>query len=147
MRRSAFPRAVAASRSGVGYAVIAARMMLKLAGRGSRHRWYRLALRADLRVPLPEWAHVRALPVDDCAGARAVRRVRCFAARDRSVSGRDPLQGLGLLLDRLRQGREKGERRLGRRRVEARHEDGVQAGLEAGRDEVETGRVRRLIAT
>ena len=31
---------------------------------------------ADLRVPLPRGAHVRALPVDDCACARGVRRVR-----------------------------------------------------------------------
>src|ERR1700750_3248675 len=101
MRRSALRRAVPASRSGVGYAVIAARMMLKVAACGSRRRWYRLALRADLRVPLPERAHLRALPVHDRARPGAVGRVRRLAARARPLSRRDPLQGLGLLLDRL----------------------------------------------
>src|ERR1700751_5108218 len=114
MRRSASPRAVAASRSGVGYAVIAARMMLELGGCGSRRRWYRLALRADLRVPVPERAHLRALPVDDRARPRAVRRLWCVAARARALSGRDPLQGVGLLLDGLRQGCAEEGRRVGR---------------------------------
>src|SRR4051812_22907080 len=77
---------------------------------------------AYLRVPLSEGTHVRALPVDDCARAREVRRLRCEPGRDRALSGGGPLQGVGLLLDRLRQGQgEEGRRRrVGRRLVVGR---------------------------
>src|SRR4051794_23726388 len=77
---------------------------------------------AYLRVPLSEGTHVRALPVDDCARAREVRRLRCEPGRDRALSGGGPLQGVGLLLDRLRegQGEEGRRRRVGRRLVVGR---------------------------
>ena len=41
---------------------------------------------ADLRIPLSRGAHVRAVPVDDCARAREMRRLRRLAARDRPLS-------------------------------------------------------------
>src|SRR5579864_1829 len=91
-----------------------------------------LALRADLRVPLPQRSHLRALPVDDGAGAREVRRLRRRAGRARPLSGGDPLQGIGLLFDRLWQGKVV----EGRRGLFARaghEEDGIEAGREEGR--------------
>src|SRR5579864_1725011 len=91
-----------------------------------------LSLRADLRVPLPQRSHVRALPVDDGARAREVRRLRRRAGRARPLSRRDPLQGIGLLLDRLRQG-EVVEGRRGLVAGAGHEEDRIEAGREEGR--------------
>ena len=79
----------------------------------SRSRRNRHPASADLRVPLPEGAPLRALPVDERACSGELRRVRRRAGRAGAVPDRDPLQGLGLLHDRLRQGesREEGRRR------------------------------------
>src|SRR5712692_4864877 len=79
-----------------------------------------------------------------------MRRLRCVTARARALPDCDPLQGLGLLLDGLRQGeaREEG-RRVVRRLLEERlHVEErllVVERLEAGRDEAEAGGERRLV--
>ena len=68
---------------------------------------------ADLRVQVPERAPARGVPRHERAGAREMRGVRRLPARARPPSGRGPLQGLGLLLDRLRPRRPEGRQGLG----------------------------------
>ena len=68
---------------------------------------------ADLRVQVPERAPVRGVPRHDRAGPSEVRGLRRLAARARAASGRGPLQGLGLLLDRLRPRRRKSTKESG----------------------------------
>ena len=97
-----------------------------------------LAADADLRVPLRERPQLRGLPVDVRRPGRPTAR---SAGRRSSASftRRRPLQGLGLLHDRLR---EKGQRRRRRRRVERlegrRLEEATRARSELG-EEVEVG--------
>src|SRR5687768_16310449 len=112
---------------------------------------------ADLRIPLPERACVRSLPADGRPTAREVRGLRRGAGRACSLPRRGPLQGLGVLLDRLRplaqawrrQGVER--RRLGRRRevgdevrVEVREEERRGLTADAARTVGARARRRRL---
>ena len=60
------------------------------------------AHRADLRIPLPERARVRDVPADVRSARRNVCDVRCRSGREAPLPGRRALQGVGLLLDRLR---------------------------------------------
>src|SRR4029079_4411401 len=57
---------------------------------------------ADLRISLSERAHVRGLPADERSPRERVRDVRRRAGREGAVPRGGPLQGLGLLCDRLR---------------------------------------------
>src|SRR4029453_4969111 len=61
-----------------------------------------MSLDADLRIPLPQRARVRGLPADGRSAAGEVRGVRREPGAARAPSGRRALQGLWLLLDRLR---------------------------------------------
>src|SRR5690348_15514665 len=67
-------------------------------------RWYPCASDADLRVQVPERASARGVPRHERARTDELRGLRRGAARARPASGRRALQGLGLLLDRLRPG-------------------------------------------
>ncbi len=60
--------------------------------------------RADLRVPLPERAHVRGLPEDVRPARRGLRDLRRGSRREDPLPRRRALQGIGVLLDRLRPG-------------------------------------------
>ena len=85
---------------------------------------------ADLRVPVPERPHVRALPEDVRRSRRDVRDVRRRPGREAALPGGSPLQGVGLLLDRLRLEEEQGCRE-GRRVLVVVHREVVrQAGGE-----------------
>jgi hypothetical protein len=81
---------------------------------------------ADLRISLPERAHVRALSTHVRSGCRNMCDVRCRTCREDPLPGRGALQRVGLLLDRLRiaQDQAKGQRVLFDREV------GGQAGRE-----------------
>src|SRR6188508_413602 len=61
-----------------------------------------VSLGADLRIPLPKRARVRDLPADGRPSAREVRGLRRRPGRARALPRGRPLQGLGVLLDRLR---------------------------------------------
>ena len=81
---------------------------LCLCGLGHRCRQFSLlafARHADLRVPLSRRAYLRGLPADGGRADREVRSVRQEPRREGALPGLGPLQGLRLLLDRLRQGR------------------------------------------
>ncbi len=78
------------------------------AGLARRGGWYPSASDAVLRVQVPERAPARGVPRHERAGPSEVRGLRRLAARARALPGRRPLQGLGLLLDRLRPRRQEG---------------------------------------
>ncbi len=79
------------------------------AGSQAATRCYPSASHADLRVQVSERAPARGVPRHERAGTDEVRRVRRRAARACASSRRRPLQGLGLLLDRLRPRPEMGQ--------------------------------------
>ena len=75
---------------------------------------------ADLRIPLPGRAHLRGLPALRGRALGVVRGVREEPGGEGAVPGRRSLQGLGLLLHRLREGRAQGLPRTGTRRRRTR---------------------------
>ncbi len=78
--------------------------------------------RAALRIQVPEQPSDRGFPRHDRAEAGGVRGLRSGPAPDRPASGRGPLQGLGLLLDRLRPRWPQGEGHRLERLVELRRQ-------------------------
>src|SRR5262249_5274733 len=109
--------------------------------KGPRMTLLALIGRADLRVPVSEWASFRGIPPDQRSGPRGLRGLRRIAADQGAPPGADPLQGVGVLLDRLRP--RVSEARLGGR-GRRRGEKGRQEGRQAGQDREEGSCQREL---
>ena len=77
---------------------------------------------ADVRLSLPERARVRGRPSHGRSAARTLRGLRGRPARARLPPGAGLLQGLGLLLDRLRPQEAEGRVERRRRRFEERRD-------------------------
>src|SRR6185312_12454681 len=71
-----------------------------------------LSFYADLRIQMPEGAHVRAVPADVGSAAVRVPDLRRTPPREGALPGRDPFQGLGVLQDGLRSRFRQARRRL-----------------------------------
>ena len=100
---------------------------------GTRSRAPAILRRADLRVPLPERAPVRALPAHGRSASEGVRGLRRGPAGARVPPGSGLLQGIGLLLDRLRPRRAKAQSKDGAEPDEARRRPKVRQAEERRR--------------